>query len=67
MELVEGLSAESWFKQSLNHDLSRAETERRRREMSESAADFEGRLRGDIRTPWDMTVSLAEKRTATEE
>lgn len=65
MELVEGMSADSWFKQVLNADLKREELEKRRAEMAESAADFEGRLKGEIRTPWDMETSVVDKRTLT--
>lgn len=65
--LIEGLSGDSWFKQSLNADLKEAAAQRRREQMAESAADFEGRLRGEIRDPWDMTVGLVEKHALTEE
>ncbi len=65
MELVEGMPAESWFKQALNADLKQAEIDQRREEMAESAADFEGRLRGEIRDPWDMTLAV-EKHVAEE-
>lgn len=67
MELVEGMSYESWFKQSLNADLKQAKLDERRAEMADSAADFEGRFRGEIRTPWDMTVEVVDKRTLTVE
>ena len=67
LELVEGLSAESWFKQALVADLKESEVEARRAEMEWSAADFEARLRGEVRDPWDMDVSLIDKHTITRE
>lgn len=67
LELVEGLSGESWFKLVLNRDLEDAKREARRAEMQWSAADFEARLRGEIRDPWDMTVSVVDKHTITRE
>lgn len=67
MELVEGLPAESWFKQDLFADLKRDDINKRRAEMDWSAADFEARLRGEIRDPWDMTAGKVEKHVFVEE
>lgn len=67
LELVEGLSAESWLKQSLVADLKQSEADARRAEMQWSAADFEARLRGEVRDPWDMDTSLVDKHTITRE
>lgn len=63
MVLVEGLSAESWFKQRLVADLAREKAEKERAEMLAAHADIHGRLMGDIRSPYDMASSVVEKHT----
>ncbi|MGE2733853.1 hypothetical protein [Mycolicibacterium vaccae] len=65
LELVEGLSSDSWFKQALNADLRRVKTDQRRAELRASTEDFEARLRGEYRDPFDRSVDLVDKHTLT--
>ena len=59
--LVEGMSAESWFKTCLVAALRREKADAEREAMLAAHADVHGRLLGEIRSPYEMTMSVVEK------
>ena len=61
LELVEGLSAESWFKQALNADMARQRTEAERDEMVAAAEHTRSLLLGETRIPHAMTLTVLDK------
>lgn len=66
MVLIEGLSAESWLKQSVNSDIAREKADAERAALLAAHADVHGRLMGEIRSPYDMSMSVVEKHSLTD-
>lgn len=67
LELIEGLSPESWFKQSLRRDLELAEVSDERDQMFASHRKIRSLLMGEEHIAHDMTFSPVEKHGLTRE